>query len=411
MFDLDKWQEIFSTIRKNKLRTFLTAFSVAWGIFILIVLLGAGKGLRNGAEGQFVRDAMNSIWVEGGQTSMAYKGMKPGRAIQLKNEDFDAIKNKIAGIDKITASYDARFSSKILSYKKEHGSFGTRSCKPDHSYLENATMVSGRFINDIDISEYRKVCAIGMPVQEALFKKENPIGKYIDVEGIAYKVVGVFTDPGRGDMTRIYIPISTAQRAYNGKNDLSVIWASTGSLPIEKSKEMTEEIKVMLAKKYQFDVNDRRAMQVYNNNEEYKRIMSMLDGIKIFVWIIGIGTIIAGVVGVSNIMMIVVKERTKEIGVRKALGATPLSIVSLIMQESILITAVAGYVGLAIGVFLLEGFNKLMPEGSDFFKNPGVDFGVAISATVVLIIAGALAGFVPAVRAARIQPVIALRDM
>lgn len=411
MFDLDKWQEIFNTIRKNKLRTFLTAFSVAWGIFILIVLLGAGKGLRNGAETQFISDAVNAIWIEGGQTTLPYKGMKPGRIIQLKNEDFDGIKSKVPGIDKITASYDSRGSSKVMSYKQEHATFLVRACKPDHNYLENAKMIAGRFINKIDIEEYRKVCAIGSPVKETLFKNEDPIGRYIDVEGIPYKVVGVFTDPGRGDMTRIYIPVSTAQHAYNGKDNLSVIWLSTGTLPVEKSRQMAADIKAMLAKKYQFDVNDRRAMEVNNNDREYTRIMDMLDGIKLFIWIIGIGTIIAGVVGVSNIMMIVVKERTKEIGVRKALGATPFSIVSLIMQESILITGVAGYVGLTIGVFLLEGFNKLVPEGSDFFKNPEVDLSIAVSATVVLILAGALAGFFPAVRAARIQPVIALRDL
>lgn len=410
MFDLDKWQEILSTIRKNKLRTFLTAFSVAWGIFILIVLLGAGKGLRNGAEQEFLSDATNSIWIEGGQTSMPYKGTKPGRNIQLSNDDFDLIQNKVNDIDKMTAVFDGK-ASKVLSYKKEHATFTVRSCRPDHKVLENINLVNGRFLNMSDLKEFRKVCSIGKPVADALFKAEDPMGKYIDVEGTPYKVVGVFTDVGRNDMNRIYIPLSTAQRAYNAKSKLNVIWLSTGDAPIERSVAMADEIREMLSKKYQFDVNDRRAVEVNNNNYEFKRIMGMLDGIKLFIWIIGIMTIIAGVVGVSNIMMIVVKERTKEIGVRKALGATPFSIVSLIIQESVLITGFAGYVGLTLGVILLEVFNSLVPEGGDFFKNPSVDLNVALTATVVLIIAGAVAGLVPAVRAARIQPVIALRDL
>lgn len=410
MFDSDKWQEILSTIRKNRLRTFLTAFSVAWGIFILIILLGAGTGLQNGAKAQFERDASNAIWIDGGVTSLPYRGMKPGRTIQFTNDDYDLIKNKIDGVDKITSSYDGR-SEKVLTYKNERITFTVRSCMPDHNYLENAKMISGRFINNTDIAECRKVCAIGTPVKDALFKNEDPIGKYINAEGIPYRVVGVFTDPGRGDMNRIYIPLSTAQRAYNGKKNVNVIWVSTGKASLEKSREMASQITSMLSNKYQFDPKDYRAAMISNNNEEFKRIMDMLDGIKLFVWIIGIGTIIAGVVGVSNIMMIVVKERTKEIGVRKALGATPYSIVSLIIQESILITGVAGYIGLTVGVFLLEGFNQLMPEGSDFFKNPEVDLNIAISATILLIIAGALAGLIPAIKAARIQPVVALRDL
>ena len=407
MFDLDKWQEILITISKNKLRTFLTAFSVAWGIFILMVLLGAGQGLRNGAQYQFMNDAINSIWINGGQTSIPYKGLQPNREIQLTNEDYDLIRAKIEGVEHITGSLDSR--ARTLSYKKEHGAFTVRPCMPDHNYLENAQMVSGRFINDADISQFRKVCVMGLPVKKALFKDEDPVGKYIDVEGIPFVVIGTFYDQGNNDMNRIYIPRSTAQRAYNGKNNLGVIWLSTGDAGTDKSNQMLKDIREMLAARHSFDVNDENALNANNNNVEYVRIMSMLDGIKIFIWIIGIGTLIAGVVGVSNIMMIVVKERTKEIGIRKALGATPYSIVSLIIQEAVLITAVAGYVGLTCGVFLIEAFRKFVPS-SDFFRNPEVNFNVAIAATMLLIICGALAGLFPALRAARIEPVIALRD-
>jgi len=280
---------------------------------------------------------------------------------------------------------------------------------PDHDYLENCKIVKGQFVNNNDIDQVRKVAVIGLPVQEALFEKENPIGKYISVDGIPFKVIGIFTDPGRGDNDRIYIPVSTMQRAYNGQNKLNVIWLSTGNATIEAGNDLASEIRNELARKYQFDPNDANAINVYNNTVEYERIMNMLNGIKLFVWIIGIGTLIAGIVGVSNIMMIAVKERTKEIGVRKAIGATPSSIIGMIIMESVLITSVAGYLGLMAGVGILELAKKFMPP-SDFFLNPEVNFNIAISATVLLIVAGACAGLFPALRAAHINPVVALRD-
>jgi putative ABC transport system permease protein len=408
MFDVDKWQEIFSTIKKNKLRTILTAFSVAWGIFILIVLLAAGQGLKNGAQSQFGNDASNSIWIDGGQTSIAYAGYKPGRRIQLTNEDFYYVKKRLAGVDNASAVYRG-WESKVLSYKNEHAAFTVRPCAPDHDFLERAKVINGRFINEIDFNEFRKVCAIGLPVKEALFKKEDPLNKFIDVAGTKYRVIGVFNDPGRGDNDRIYVPLLTAQRIYNGKQDVHVIWASTGTVSIDRSEQMVQEIRQRMAKKYHFDPKDLNALGVYNNNVEYKRVMGMLDGIKLFVYIIGVLTLIAGVVGVSNIMMIVVKERNKEIGVRKALGATPFSIVALIIQESVFITFIAGYIGLISGIGLIEIVKKFGLEG-DFFKNPEVNLSIALSSVFLIIIAGALAGFFPAMKAARVQPIHALRE-
>lgn len=409
MFDLDKWQEIFGTISKNKLRTFLTAFSVAWGIFVLIILLGAGKGLRNGAEKQFMSDAVNSLNVESGETTMPYNGLKPGRTIQLTNEDFNIIKEKISHIEYSSASYRGR-SANVLSYKNEHAAFTVRPVMPDHCFLENAQTLEGRFINQIDIREYRKVCTISVPVKEALFKnEETPLNKFIDVGGIPFKVVGVFTDPGNGDNNRIYIPVTTAQRAYNGKNNIDNIWSSIDKGGLENSEAIVSNVRTMLAAKHNFDPADISAIRIENWSDNYVRIMNMLDGIKIFIWIIGVFTLIAGVVGVSNIMMIIVKERTKEIGVRKAIGATPSSIVMLIVQEAIFITAIAGYVGLVIGVGVLQLINMAGVEG-DFFHRPEVDFNVAISATLLIIVSGALAGLFPALKAAKVQPVEALRS-
>jgi len=408
MFDLDKWQEILGTIKKNKLRTILTAFSVAWGIFILIILLAAGQGLRNGAQSQFGNDAANSIWIDGGQTSMAYEGYKPGRNIQLKNEDFYDIKNKTKDVDHASATYGWR-ENKMLSYKNEHSGFLVRSCAPDHNLLEKAKLIKGRFINELDFNEFRKVCVLGEPVEKLLFKGEDPIGKFIDVSGTKYKVVGVFNDPGKGDNERIYIPLLTAQRIYNGKDNVGVIWATTGSASLERSEQMVNEIRNNLAKKYHFNLNDMNAVGVRNNNAEYKRIMGMLDGIKLFIYIIGILTLLAGVVGISNIMMIVVKERTKEIGVRKALGATPFSIVTLIIQESVFITSVAGYAGLMFGIIVVEIIKYFKLEG-DFFKNPDVDVNIAVSAVLLIVAAGALAGLFPAIKAAKVEPITALRE-
>ena len=246
-------------------------------------------------------------------------------------------------------------------------------------------------------------------MRDILFKKENPIGKFIDVGGIKYKVVGVFNDAGRGDNDRIYIPLLTAQRINNGKDYVDVIWSTTGSLSIEQTEKLVEELRNNFAKKYHFNPKDLNAIYIQNNNAEYKKIMTMLDGIKIFVFIIGVFTLFAGIVGISNIMMIVVKERTKEIGVRKALGASPLSIVMLIIQEAIFITGIAGYVGLMLGIGVIEIIKYFKLEG-DFFKNPDIDLSIALSSVVLIIVAGALAGLFPALKAARVEPITALRE-
>lgn len=404
----DSLIEIYYVVRNNKLRTFLTAFSVAWGIFILIILLGAGKGLRNGAEQQFKSDATNTIWIDGGKTSMAYNGYQPGRVIRLTNEDKALILQKFSGIEKKSGTAQG-YLMRNMRYKNQKASYMVRSGNSDHGDLENLKLTNGRFLNENDMALYRKVCVIGEPVKEALFKTENPLGKYLDVAGIPFQVIGIFTDPGRGDNDRIYIPVTTSQKVFNGQNYLDVIWLGTGNLSVEAGSAMADEIRKLLAARHGFNPADMNAIGAYNNGEHFERIMSMLTGIRLFIWIIGIGTIIAGVVGVSNILMISVKERTKEIGIRKALGANPFSIVSLILQESLIITAISGYTGMVLGVFVLELFKKYVPN-SDFFVNPEVDFKVAITATLVLVFAGLIAGFFPAMRAASIHPVTALKD-
>jgi len=408
VLDLDKWQEIMDTISKNKLRTFLTGFSVAWGIFMLIVLLGSGQGLSNGVQYQFRDDATNSMWIRSGQTSLPHKGLQPGRRIQFTNEDFDEIQRTVEGVEHITSRFYIGGATNV-SYGKEHGSFDVRAVHPGHKFLENTIVTDGRFLNEHDLTEHRKTAAIGQLVEQALFKGRSGIGEYIKINGIAFKVVGTFEDiGGESEMEKIYLPITTAQRTFNGSNRVHQIMLTTGTASLEQTQAMSQEINRKLAQRHNFSLEDRRAVFIANINEAFARVMNLMTGIRLFVWLIGIGTILAGVVGVSNIMMIVVRERTKEIGVRKALGATPWSIVSLILQESIFITAVAGYIGLVLGVLVLELVSGQL--NADFFRNPEVDLGIAIYATLLLVVAGTVAGMFPAVKAAKVRPIEALRD-
>jgi putative ABC transport system permease protein len=408
MFDIDKWQEIFSTIDKNRMRTFLTGFSVAWGIFMLIILLGSGRGLQNGISSQFKRDAVNQIMFGSGTTSKPYNGLKAGREIKFDNEDYDYLKHSVKGVEEVTGRY-YMWQNRVISYKKEYGVFDLIACHPDNLDLENAGIKEGRYLNEIDIQKKRKVAVIGEPVQQGLFKNgKDPIGEYIKINNISFQVVGVFTDPSERDRTRAYIPISTAQMISGGGNRIHN-FAVTSNLSAAESETLEKTLRAGFAKRHNFDKEDQNAMWMWNTLKEYKKFLNLFLGIQIFVSIIGAFTIIAGVVGVSNIMIIVVNERTKEIGIRKAIGATPYSIVGMILFEAILITSLAGYIGLISGVGLLSLISSILPQ-NDFFQNPEVDFTVAIVSTIVLILAGSLAGLMPALKAARIRPVVALRD-
>jgi putative ABC transport system permease protein len=409
MFDRDNWQEILHTISKNKLRTFLTGFSVAWGIFMLIILLGAGSGLSNGVKLEFRDAATNSIWVFGGQTSEPYKGLKPGRYIQFDNADFAVIKNDINGVEKASGRFYVPGSN--VAYKKESGDFGIRTVHPDHQYIEKTKTINGRFINDIDINEKRKVASIGTLVKNTLFKTEDPMGKYIEVNGVPFKVIGVFEDEGgENEQEILYLPISTAQMVFNGQDRINQMMFTVGDAGIEESKQIEEEVRQKMAATHMFNPKDKRAIRFWNNVEEFLKFNNLFDNINLFIWVIGVMTIVAGIVGISNIMMIVVKERTKEIGIRKALGATPVSIIKLIIMESVLITSFSGYIGLVLGVGLIELVSNFIPEDTPFFNSPEVNFNVAVTATVILIIAGTIAGLIPATRAAAIKPIVALRD-
>jgi putative ABC transport system permease protein len=408
MFDLDKWQEIFSTINKNRMRTFLTGFSVAWGIFMLIILLGSGKGLQNGIDAQFRQDAVNMIQFGSGSTSKTYKGLQAGREIRFTNDDYEYLRRSVDGLDKISSRY-FMWQNRVISYKQEYGVFDLIAAHPDYFDIENATMVEGRFLNPIDIQKRRKVVTIGEPVKKALFKNGgSPVGEYIKINNIPFQVVGVFSDKNERDATRAYLPISTAQMISGGADRVHS-FAITSNLSAKDSEELEKTLRAKLAERHRFDREDQNAMWMWNTLKEYKKFSNLFLGIQIFVSIIGAFTIIAGIVGVSNIMIIVVNERTKEIGIRKAIGATPFSVVSMILLEAVLITGLAGYIGLVSGVGLLSLISSILPQ-NDFFQNPEVDFTIALVSTGILILAGTLAGLMPAIRASRIRPVVALRD-
>ncbi len=408
IFDVDIWEEIFSTIRKNKLRTFLTGFSVAWGIFMLIILMGSGNGLQNGIEYNFQSDATNSLYINNGTTTKPYKGLQRGRQIQFTNDDYEFVRDHIPGVKEISARF-FMWQNRLVSYKKQYGTFDLMCVHPDYQVIENATIVEGRFLNQVDILHTRKVVVIGKPVKDALFKDgKNPLGEFIRINRVPFEVVGVFSDRNDRDNQRLYLPISTSQMIFNGGNRIHNL-AITSDLSADESEALEADIREKLAAKHRFDKTDEGALFIWNTLKEYKKFQNLFLGIKIFIGFIGLFTIIAGVVGVSNIMIIVVNERTKEIGIRKAIGATPWSIIGLILLESVMITAFAGYIGLVLGVGLLELLSNSLPP-NDFFRSPEVDFSLAVVSTIVLVVAGAIAGFFPALKASRVQPVVALRD-
>ena len=414
MFNIERWQEIFETISKNKLRTFLTSLSVAAGIFILVILLGFSSGIENGVRTQFEGDATNRIQVSTRTTTKGYNGLNPGRKLQMTNSDYETLNTKYEDqIEYKTSLYNTWGGE--INYKEKQGSYRIEGAFPDQQFIENATLTQGRFLSQSDVDESRKVAVLGYQMKEDLFPDTDPIGEIILVNNnINFTVVGVYTDPGGSrEESRLFIPMTTAQKVFNAGGNINRIaytvkMSDNFDEAVALSAAMTQSIDQDLRTKFSVAPDDRIAVRVNDTLEEAKKIYSLIDTIRMVFWFIGIGTIIAGVVGVGNIMLIVVKERTKEIGIRKALGALPSEIIWMILQESIFITALSGLIGLFAGVGLLQ---LIAPYAeTDFISNPTVDFTTSITTVVILIVAGTLAGFIPARRAANIKPIEALRD-
>lgn len=419
IFDPDSWKEIFSTLKKNKLRTFFTAFGVFWGIFMLIIMLGSGTGLHNGVSMGMGDMATNSMFMWTQRTSIPYKGLPRGRFFNFKNGDTQALIDNIPEIEHIAPrirGFSRNGDNNVIRGERT-GSFRIQGDYPAYNIIDPMEMISGRFINDLDIEGYRKNIVIARRVYEEMFDPgEDPIGKYLRINGVWFKVVGLCKSKkndqqAENENQQIFLPFTTLQRTYN-LGDI-VGWYSMTAKEDVPVSVVEARAKELLKKRHRIAPEDDRAIGSANVEEEFQKMTNLFRGINVLIWIVGLGTLLAGVVGVSNIMMIIVRERTQEIGIQRAIGATPVAVMAQIITESIFLTAMAGYVGLVAGVGVIELVNYfLMQSGAStgMFTNPTVDFGIAVKALIVLIISGAFAGMIPARRAVRIKPIDALRD-
>lgn len=413
MFDIEKWHEIGSNLWQHKFRTGLMSILVSWGIFMLVFLLGAGKGLENGVMQNFEGMANNSMFLWSWKTAMPYNGLPPGRRIELDVEDINLIKSKVEGVEYITPRIG--FWGTIISRGRKNGSYNLQGVSENFTHIINTNLVEGRNINKSDIDEKRKVVVIGKIVADNLFEAENPLGQYINIKGAYFQVIGVFKSVSMGEQAKddeetIYASYTAMQQTFNMANKAGTIILTMKAG--HDAEEMEESIRQVLNIKHKIHPDDDMAIGSWNTQSEFKMFQGLFLGINGFVLFASLGTILAGVIAISVIMLITVKERTKEIGVRKALGATPWSVVSLVTQEALVITSIAGFFGLIAGMLLIQTFaDALVSMGIEieYFANPEVDVSVAVTALVIFIFAGFIAGLIPAIIASKIKPIEALR--
>ena len=408
MFDLDRWREIFQSINKNKLRSVMSGFTVAFAILLFTLLFGIVSGLKNTFEGAFVDNAVNSMIVRVWKTTKPFKGLQSGRRIQLENPDYEYLADKYdSKIDLMTAKIFKNFS---ISYNNKQDNYSVTAVHPDHQFLEKTIIDEGRYINQLDINESSKVIVIGRLIKSDLFGEKPALGKRVNVGGISYKVIGIFSDDGGDNEERVaYIPVTTAQKLYGNNDYLSQIRIGYNQdLNLDEAIAFGNLIERDMRSKLDIHPDDQSALSVRNMAEGRKGVDVFMIALFFIVVFVGSGTLIAGIIGISNIMIFVIKERTKEFGIRKALGAKPSSIVGMVVQESVLITTIAGYLGLTLGTYILSLIGNNL-EKDYFIKDPSVSQGLVIGATIVLIISGLIAALVPARKASQIKPVVALR--
>lgn len=414
IFDLDRWQEIWVTITHNKSRSFLTAFGVFWGMFMLVAMVGAGEALNKGMSSQIEGFATNSCFIWSELTSEPYKGLKKGRTWNMENEDIPVLFSKIPEIQYLAPVLFGGGGTNNVARNDKVGSFGVKGNYPSYNQIDESKMIYGRYINDIDIVEKRKVCVIGERVYEVLFPtKENPVGKSIKVNGIYFQVVGVTRHTSTvnigGDAEEtVVLPFSTMQQAFNQGNVIHFM--AVTAQPGVKVKVVEDKIHEVLKSRHTISPDDETAVGGMNIEDQFTMFLYLGIGIASLIWVVGLGTLLAGGIGISNIMLVTVRERTKEIGIRRALGATPRNIITQILSESIVLTLIAGVAGLMFGVGLLQIVSILLSQGDQFFKDPQISFGVAIGALFILLVIGTLAGFLPANRAMSIKPIEAIRE-
>jgi putative ABC transport system permease protein len=418
VFDLDHWQEIKTALLRNRTRTALTAFGVFWGIFLLMVMLGSGTGLRNGVTRGFAEGATNSFFIWTQRTQKPYRGMPAGRTLELDNHDVQAIRDKVPEVAIVAPrnQLGGFMGGNNVTRGRKAGAFNVTGDYPAIRRIQSFRMEEGRFLDPLDVADGRKVAVIGTHVREVLFKEgEKPIGDSIEIRGVYFQVVGIFSslqsgDQGERESQTIFIPFTTFQRAFNFGDRVG--WLAVTSKPSVPASVAEDKVLELLRSRHKVAPDDSRAFGHWNTEKEYSKIQSLFGGIGILVWLVGIGTLAAGAIGVSNIMLIIVKERTKEIGVRRAVGARPSAIVAQIVLESVILTASAGYLGLVAGVALMTLVGNLLPAdgGNTMFANPDVGIGEALRALAILIGAGIFAGLAPAQRALQVSPMVALRS-
>ncbi len=416
---IDILQEIFQTLRKNKLRTTLTGLSVSWGIFILIVLLGAGNGLKNGVSSNFSDRATNSVSIWSGTTSMPHKGLKSGRNLRFTENELEAIEGQLSESRLVTARISR---NQNITYGSEYGSYQIRGVMPAYSQIENLIIKpnDGRFINQLDLKENNKVVVLDKKIADVLFKNGSAINKNVKIGELIFKVVGVNSKKAQWGSPIAYIPFSTAQIIYNPSKKFDQITFTIEGLETKEDNDIFDnKLRTLMGGLLSFNPDDRQAIWVNNSQADYIETQKIFGGITIFVAIIGLLTLIAGIVGVSNIMLVSVKERTKEIGIRKAIGAQPSSILKSIILESLIITAIFGYIGMIMGIGLTEAINFVMEQSANgsgdeiqmtVFKNPTVNISYALFATGVLIVSGIVAGYMPARKAVKVKPIEAMNS-
>ena len=419
MFDRDRWQEVIMVLGRNKLRTFMTAFGVFWGIFMLVIMLGSAKGLENGTIASFGGSVTNSVFVWTQSTSMPYKGFKRGRSFNLRTSDIPAIRESVPSVEAIAPRCQSggHRGANNITHGVKVGAFGIKGDVPEYLEINPVDIVEGRFINENDLEDKRKVCVIGREVQRWLYDEdEEVLGTYIKAQGVNFKVVGIFESQSENarraeeEEKSISIPITTFQQAFNYGDIIG--WLSFTSAPEVSAAFTEDQVKAVLRERHKIHPDDERAFGSFNKAERFKNFITMNSGIKMLSFIVGVLTLLAGAIGVSNIMVVTVKERTKEFGIRRAVGATPMSIISQVIMEAVVLTLLAGIFGVIAGVWLLEAINSAMNSfASDggFFRNPGVDLGVVLTSLMILIFAGLFAGLIPARRAVEVKPVEALR--
>ncbi|MDR1332215.1 MAG: ABC transporter permease [Tannerella sp.] len=418
MFDIDRWVEIWATITRNKIRSLLTCLGVFWGILMLVLLLGSGKGMKNGILGGTEGYATNSVFFLTDRTGESYKGFNKGRSWNMRNRDIESIHRNVPGALLASGIVSGRQSDKNVVYGQITGTYSVTGVAPEYFVMQQPNLIHGRLVNDIDMRDRRKVCVIGDEVNRTLFRNENSCGKYIRVNGMYYQIVGIVSAKSSGVQINgrvsesVYLPFATLQQT-NNQGDVIHLLFVTGR-PGYRIERIIDDVTAILKAQNEISPTDPQAVRVVNLAAMFGTFEMLFTSIDILVWLVGMGTLLAGVIGISNIMMVTVKERTREIGVRRALGAKPFNIISQVMSESLLLTVLAGLAGLSLGVFILDVVDRILsaqPAGGDiFFTHPEVSIGTAVAATVVLLVSGLLAGLIPAWRAMQIKAIDAIRD-